>query len=361
METTITLVTKILSYPLALFKNEDCIFESKIDDAYSLKSLMRHVGREAKVDTISVKSFRGFLFFSIKAPHTTTDYTLITVLREKKIKTWSDDDWKTFYRLMQTAAYLMSIEQHFPIQVINDETEVANQPTLSNNTFVKQDINTDFQDNYQLELNLVALLKKGNFQAINPLLKKLVSINQSKLSDNPITNKKYKLVAFLTILTRTSIKQGCSANLAYRLSDSLIQDLDNLITEQDFTLFTDHLLIEFSNLNRNIPNTYTSELVNSAIVFIHANIYEKLSNHEIADCLSVHPAYISSLFKKTTGISLHHYIIKEKIFEAQYLLTNIDFTFSIISELLHFTNQSHFCKLFKSYTSYTPKEFRLWF
>ena len=356
-----TLVSKLLAYPYALFKDDDCILASEIDNAYSLKSLMKHVGHEATIDTIAFKYFRGFLFFAIKAPHQSTDYTLITVLRDKKTKIWADDDWQAFYKLMQTAAYLISIEQHFPIQVISDETGTDKQAALSNHTLINHDVNTDFQDNYQLELNLIALLKKGNLQAIKPLLRKLISINQSKLSDDPLTNKKYKLVAFLTILTRTSIKQGCSANLAYRLSDSLIQALDNLTAQEDFTLFTDHMLIEFSNLNSSIPNNYTSELVNSAIVFIHTNLYERLSNHEIANCLSVHPAYLSSLFKKITGSSLHHYIISEKISEAQYLLANTDFSFSIISELLHFSNQSHFSKLFKSHTSYTPREFRLWF
>ena len=193
------------------------------------------------------------------------------------------------------------------------------------------------------------------------LLKKLITINSSQLSDDQITDAKYKLVVLITLLTRTSIKMGCSENLAYRLSDSLIQTLDKLIVEQDLTLFTDHILIEYANLNRNIPDTYTSELVNSAITFIHDNIYEPISNHEIANYLSVHPAYISSLFKKTTGISLHHYIIREKISEAQYLLANTVFPFSVISERLHFSNQSHFCKLFKSHTSYTPREFRILF
>lgn len=169
------------------------------------------------------------------------------------------------------------------------------------------------------------------------------------------------MVAFITILTRTSIKQGCSANLAYRLSDALIQGLDKLQVEQEIPMFTNHMLIEFSNLNRNISNTFTSELVNSAIIFIHENLYEPLSNQEIADNLSVHHAYISSLFKKTTGKSLHQYIIGERISEAQYLLANTDFPFSIISERLHFSNQSHFCKLFKSHTNYTPREFRFWF
>lgn len=157
-----TLVSKLLAYPYALFKDDDCILASEIDNAYSLKSLMKHVGHEATIDTIAFKYFRGFLFFAIKAPHQSTDYTLITVLRDKKTKIWADDDWQAFYKLMQTAAYLISIEQHFPIQVISDETGTDKQAALSNHTLINHDVNTDFQDNYQLELNLIALLKKGN-------------------------------------------------------------------------------------------------------------------------------------------------------------------------------------------------------
>lgn len=361
METTITLVSKLLTYPLALYRDNDCIFESEIDNAYNLKLLLKHIGKEAKSDTIAVKHFRGFIFFAIKSQLRSTNYTLITILTEKQTKMWSKNDWQVFYRQLQTVSYMISIENTFPIKLVEENPEPDKQDDSSNSLTTYADVNTDFQDNYQLELSLFSLFKNGDLKAMRLLLKKLITINSSQLSDDQITDAKYKLVVLITLLTRTSIKMGCSENLAYRLSDSLIQTLDKLIVEQDLTLFTDHILIEYANLNRNIPDTYTSELVNSAITFIHDNIYEPISNHEIANYLSVHPAYISSLFKKTTGISLHHYIIREKISEAQYLLANTIFPFSVISERLHFSNQSHFCKLFKSHTSYTPREFRILF
>lgn len=361
METTITLVSKMLAYPFALFKNEDCIFESEIDNAYSLKSLMKHIGQKATSNTISIKHFRGLILFAIKLQLQSADYTLITILSEHATNPWSDSDWQLFYKQLQTVSYLLSIEETFPIKLVDEHNTLDKQTETTKNLTTHSDINTDFQDNYQLEISLLSLFKTGDLKAIRLLLTKLISINNSQLSDDILTDSKYKLVVLITLLTRTSIKQGCSANLAFRLSDSLIQSLDKLIKEQDIPLFTEHILIEYSNLNRNIPNTYTSELVNSAIVFIHDNLYDILSNYEIANCLSVHPAYISSLFKKTTGTSLHHYIIRERISEAQYLLANTDLSFSVISERLHFSNQSHFCKLFKAHTNYTPSEFRLWF
>lgn len=361
MKTNIGLLSDLLPYPYALFKDNSCIFEYKLDDTYILTSLMKHVGGKTSPKTITVRYFRGFAFFSIKPSHPNSDYTLITVLRERQTSKWSDNERERFYMLFQTAAYAVSIEQPYPLALVDQDAKELTKSRAIKHQPATHQINTDFQDNYQLELNIMSLVQKGDTKGFHLLLNKLISVNSSQLSEDVLTDRKYKLIAFLTLLTRASIKQGCSANLAYRLSDSLIQSLDKLTSLSEIRPFTEHLLLEFSNLNTHITENYDSELVNSAIAYIHANLYDILTNQDIADSLSVHPTYLSSVFKKTTGISLHHYIINEKISEAQYLLSNTDFSLSIIAQLLHFSNQSHFCKLFKAHTSYTPKEFRLWF
>ncbi len=361
MKTTIALLSDVIPYPYALFNDDVCIFESQLDNPYTVNSLMKHVGHKTSSKTITVKYFRGMACFSIKPHHTDSNYTLITVLNEKETLAWSSVEQEQFYILLETAAYLISIEK--PLQLINiDEAgKTKTSPAPTKQRVTSHQVNTDFQDNYQLELNIMSLVQKGDAKGFHLLLNKLITVNSSQLSEDLLTDRKYKLIAFLTLLTRASIKQGCSANLAYRLSDSLIQTLDKVTSITEIRPFTEHLLIEFSNLNRHVTDHYDSDLVNSAIAHIHANLYDPLTNYDIADTLSVNPTYLSSIFKKTTGISLHQYITREKIAEAQYLLSNTDFPLAIISQLLHFSNQSHFCKLFKAHTSYTPKEFRLWF
>ncbi|MDN6070236.1 MAG: AraC family transcriptional regulator [Lactococcus plantarum] len=361
MKTNIALLSDFLPYPYALFRDDVCIFESQLSDTYTLNSLMKHVGNKTCSKSITVKYFRGMACFSIKAHQPDSNYTLMTILKEKQIIAWSSIEQEQFYILLETAAYLISIEK--PLDLVNiDESDHAKTNHISNKQFAtSHQVNTDFQDNYQLELNIMSLVQKGDTKGFNLLLNKLISVTSSQLSADILTDRKYKLIALLTMLTRASIKQGCSANLAYRLSDSLIQTLDKVTSMEKIRPFTEHLLLEFSNLNSHFTDNYDSELVNSAIAHIHANLYDPLTNYDIADTLSVNPTYLSSVFKKTTNISLHQYIIREKIAEAQYLLSNTDFPLSIISQLLHFSNQSHFCKLFKLHTSYTPKEFRLWF
>ncbi|MDQ0233070.1 YesN/AraC family two-component response regulator [Metabacillus malikii] len=65
------------------------------------------------------------------------------------------------------------------------------------------------------------------------------------------------------------------------------------------------------------------------------------------------------MFKKEVGISVTEYIQRTKIEEAKKLISFSDYSLSKIHTLLNFTDQSYFTKVFKKYTGYTPKQYRM--
>lgn len=69
--------------------------------------------------------------------------------------------------------------------------------------------------------------------------------------------------------------------------------------------------------------------------------------------------YLSTLFKKETGLSIRSYINLTKIEEAKYLLQYSNMGSEEISEALYFSSQSHFGKVFKEITAMTPREFQI--
>lgn len=235
--------------------------------------------------------------------------------------------------------------------------------TLSND--IKQNIEspiTNFQDNYQLEANLFSLFHKQNIEHIKVLTQNIINHTRSqhsRLSSNPLIDKKYRLISLITLLTREAIKQGCSAQFAYRLSDRLIFEVDNIDNIDNIVPILDLIITDFFDLYHTNLLISSHPVIKATIDYIHANIYQNLSNAEIADYLSIHPVYLSNLFKKQTDLTLHKYIVNEKISESKYLLANTTFTCLEIATILHFSNQSHFCRLFKTHTGSTPKEFRL--
>lgn len=356
------LIRSIFNSPFALFKEKVCIFESGIDDTYVLTSFTKNLWRIAEPETIVLKHFRGLIFVTVRYELEQDNYLLVLILKKHEQTHWNKTDWTQLYQKIGASIAILKNQNNYAVKEI-EESENFTSLALEKDVSIAETMDAphDFLDNYQLENFFMNQLKSDNLAALNKLVNNLIQINQTTLSRDKLQEKKYRLVSLITLLTRASIKQGCAPNLAYRLSDQLIQKMDEIEEVHKISPFLNYLILEFSILLQTRATIYTSEIVNKAIEFVSRNLYQPINNEDIADYVSVHPAYLSSLFKKETNTSLRQFIINERINEAQYLLSNTEISLKDISEILHFSNQSHFGKLFKEKTYYTPKEFRILF
>ena len=80
---------------------------------------------------------------------------------------------------------------------------------------------------------------------------------------------------------------------------------------------------------------------------------------EISQSLRVHPSYLSREFSKYfDNLSFGEYIRKLRIEKAIELLKKSEYKLSEISYLTGFSDQSHFNRVFKSFTGMTPLEYK---
>jgi AraC family transcriptional regulator len=95
-----------------------------------------------------------------------------------------------------------------------------------------------------------------------------------------------------------------------------------------------------------------------AIDYIHDNLNGDLSMTQIASSINISPTYFASLFKQATGISLHQYVIIQRVERAKLLLTkNTDLTIANIASQVGFSSQSHLIYHCKRLTGMTPRQF----
>lgn len=120
-----------------------------------------------------------------------------------------------------------------------------------------------------------------------------------------------------------------------------------------------HLLRHYSTL----PQTVTSDRhslthvrLQPAIDYIHTHLERDLSLVEIARIINISPSYFASLFKRSTGISLHQYVIKHRVERAKLLLTTTDLAIANIAFQVGFSSQSHLIQHCKRLTGMTPKQ-----
>lgn len=90
---------------------------------------------------------------------------------------------------------------------------------------------------------------------------------------------------------------------------------------------------------------------------IAANLAEA-SQQFVADAVSLHPAYVSRLFKQVSGISISEYILNMKMEQAVACLRNSDMKIYEISEQLGYANSQYFIKVFKEQFGMTPQDYR---
>jgi AraC family transcriptional regulator len=72
----------------------------------------------------------------------------------------------------------------------------------------------------------------------------------------------------------------------------------------------------------------------------------------------VHPVHLSREFRKHYRITIGDYIRKRRIEHASGLLSNSGMPMAEIASTCGFSDQSHFCALFKKYSGMTPAKFR---
>lgn len=122
-----------------------------------------------------------------------------------------------------------------------------------------------------------------------------------------------------------------------------------------------HLLRRYSFQKQEIRN-YTDGLskykLKQAIAYIHDHLDQNLTLAELSQLVYMSPHYFTTLFKQSTGLTPHHYLIKCRIEKAKQLLARHELSLVGISHSVGFQNQSHFTRVFRQYTLTTPKAYR---
>lgn len=121
-----------------------------------------------------------------------------------------------------------------------------------------------------------------------------------------------------------------------------------------------HLLRYYSVQNHSLPpivNGLPKRILRQVVDYIHEHLDQDLTLATLAAIAHMSPSYFSRLFKQSTGLSPHQYVIRCRIDRAKQLLLHGELSIAETSYYLGFTHQSHFSYHFKRFVGSSPKAF----
>ena len=210
-----------------------------------------------------------------------------------------------------------------------------------------------FSDDEKQILELIrALDKKGLYEYIDKLNKAIAEKPIHSYED--VINVCYKLV----LLAKSLLDQHSNSD---ETSETEIALLEQIKRFEGIDQLTGWIKEFFSNVF-DVANSKNKRQFNSIINYVIENIEKNYMNeielNSMAQKLFISANYLSTLFKKETGISFKNYLTNYRLDKAKKLLLDPQYKIYQIANLVGYENEEYLCRLFKSNFGVTCKEYR---
>lgn len=142
----------------------------------------------------------------------------------------------------------------------------------------------------------------------------------------------------------------------------LCYHLENAVKQQNKPLafaYTLQILSLIDSIYANssdIPYNALSKHTTAIIHYIKDHYHEKITIAQLSELLGISSTYLSLMFKKETGLSIHQYLTEYRIMKATVLLK--DHSVVDVCYLCGFCDSSHFIAAFKKHFGYTPASYK---
>lgn len=137
-----------------------------------------------------------------------------------------------------------------------------------------------------------------------------------------------------------------------------------LYVETLTTLLIVHLLRHYSAFGSKVLEPDVQHLTGSGlsksklqrvIEYIHDNLDQELTLAEIATVVDMSPGYFATLFKESTKLAPHQYVIQSRVERAKQLLLRGGLSISQVAMDVGFCDQSHLTRHMRRLLGVTPK------
>lgn len=210
------------------------------------------------------------------------------------------------------------------------------------------------------EQQLCQMFEEGNPEAISAIRSALfISSGVNSNIKDSLRKHKNNALVLLVLCSRSCIRGGLPASVAYDLNDSYTTSLENCKTLGEITTFCETMVADFMDHMHHIKSAPSiSSSMKNVCYYIKKHLTEPLSIETLAKLTGYSEYYFSHKFQEELGISVKDFILNEKIEQAKTLLSDSQKSIQEISDELAFCNRNYFSTCFQKKLGMSPRQYR---
>ena len=212
---------------------------------------------------------------------------------------------------------------------------------------------------FELEKKLFLDMYSFEIERAKKVLREIIDLIIATNNKQMIQNVKYYYIQLSAVMARKLYESQVPLDKVMAFNNASVEIIDTKMSDAQFLQCADELVEFFVMVitERKKPS-FGHQTVNKVILYINDEIETNLTVEDIAKQFNISTSHLSRIFREHTGVTLVEYLNIRKVEECQYFLRHTNKSISEISNSFHFCNQSYFTRIFKKYTSLTPKQFR---
>ncbi len=313
---------------------------------YSLKFVSEQdIYKVAERFQISSKNVPQLEQFYRDIPYISDENILLTIIYTLGEHLWgSIDNFTT-----QNIEVLFSVDSETLITKRTPDEEETEDALLSMQLL---------EERYEAEQKLMQAVTAGQVHKAELAFTSLASRSYEQRISNSLRNMKNYAFVLNTIL-RLAAESGTVHPLHIdHISSQYARKIEMITSETALTTLTKEMVRKYCLLVKNHSLKGYSLLVQKIITRIDADLTADLSLKTQAELLNVNSSYLSTLFKKETGITLTEYVNRKRIEHALFLLNSTNMQIQMVAQYCGISDVNYFTKIFKKMIGKTPKEYR---
>ncbi|MCS3602054.1 AraC family transcriptional regulator [Buttiauxella sp. BIGb0471] len=147
----------------------------------------------------------------------------------------------------------------------------------------------------------------------------------------------------------------------FLLSSDWQQQANHLMLSTASTLLLTHMVQNYSNVQWRLPDVrggLAPAVLRNIQAYIEQHLSEPLTLSELAKEAGLSEFHFARMFKQSTQLAPHQYVMHRRMSRAQTLVKNSSLSLTDIAMACGFSSASHFSNRFKTTVGVTPSQLR---